>query len=102
MSPTKPEGQSKLVEELVTAFKRRGHFDALRKSSLSAFQSGVSLESDSWADASQSDGERLVAKLKEIVQAEVKKDSSLLHKDRSKSSILIGGAVDRFVFLKND
>lgn len=35
-------------------------------------------------------------KLTAIAQAEVEKDSNLLYRDRSKSSILIGGAVDRY------
>ena len=43
----------------------------------------------------------LVTKLREIVHAEVEKDSNLLYRDRSKSSILIGGAVDRCTFLAN-
>ena len=30
----------------------------------------------------------------------MEKDSSLLHRDRSKSSILIGGAVDRYAFMR--
>jgi hypothetical protein len=30
----------------------------------------------------------------------VEKDSNLLHRDRSKSSILIGGAVDRYATLR--
>jgi len=46
----------------------------------------------------QSAGEKLIAKLRDIVRAEVEKDSNLLYKDRSKSSILIGGAVDRFAY----
>jgi len=44
MSPSSiTETQSPTVEELVTAFKRRGHFDTLRKATLSSFQGGVSL-----------------------------------------------------------
>lgn len=41
--------------------------------------------------------EKLVSKLRDIVCAEVEKDTNLLKKDRSKSSILVGGAVDRFI-----
>jgi hypothetical protein len=41
--PSITETQSPTVEELVTAFKRRGHFDTLRKATLSSFQGGVSL-----------------------------------------------------------
>jgi hypothetical protein len=41
--------------------------------------------------------ENLVSKLRDIVRAEVEKDTNLLKKDRSKSSILVGGAVDRFM-----
>ena len=33
------------------------------------------------------------------MRAEVEKDSNLLYRDRSKSSILVGGAVDRCVSL---
>jgi len=83
MSPSSiTEMQSPTVEELVTAFKRRGHFDTLRKATLSSFQGGP-------------EGEKLTANLRDIVRAEVEKDSNLLYRDRSKSSILVGGAVDR-------
>jgi hypothetical protein len=41
--------------------------------------------------------EKLVSRLRDIVRAEVEKDTNLLKKDRSKSSILVGGAVDRFI-----
>jgi hypothetical protein len=39
----------------------------------------------------------LIEKLRGVVCTEVEKDSNLLYKDRSKSSILVGGAVDRFI-----
>lgn len=39
--------------------------------------------------------EKLISQLKDIVRTEVEKDANLLDKNRSKSSILIGGAVDR-------
>lgn len=43
MTPSnKPELQSVSVEQIVTTFKRRGHFDSLRKLTLSSFQAGVS------------------------------------------------------------
>jgi hypothetical protein len=96
MSPSSnAEQQSPTVEELVTAFKRRGHFDTLRKATLSSFQGGVS--SLYFLLNLQPEGEKLTANLKEIVRAEVEKDSNLLYRDRSKSSILVGGAVDRCV-----
>jgi hypothetical protein len=41
VSMSKSEQPSPSVEQLVTAFKRRGHFDTLRKSTLSSFQGGV-------------------------------------------------------------
>lgn len=37
-----------------------------------------------------------MGKLRDIVRAEVEKDPNILSRDRSKSSILIGGAVDRY------
>jgi len=79
-STNKPESTA-TVEEIVTAFKRRGHFDAIRKSTFAFFDSD--------------NAENLVSKLRDIVRAEVEKDTNLLKKDRSKSSILVGGAVDR-------
>jgi len=83
MSATdKKETQPASVDELVTTFKRRGHFDALRKSTFSSFQASP-------------EGEKLIGKLRDIVRAEVEKDPNILSRDRSKSSILIGGAVDR-------
>ena len=98
MSPSSnTELQAPSVEELVTAFKRRGHFDALRKATLSSFQGGVIMSS--FFPNVQVDGEKLTAKLRDIVRAEVEKDSNLLYRERSKSSILIGGAVDRWAFL---
>jgi len=87
-SQSKPEPPTTTSEQLVTTFKRRGHFDTLRKSTLSSFQNSTA-------------GQRLVTRLREIVRAEVEKDSNLLHRDRSKSSILIGGAVDRSGVLDN-
>ena len=41
MGLSTPVQPSASVEQLVTAFKRRGHFDTLRKSTLSSFQSCV-------------------------------------------------------------
>lgn len=98
MSPSSiTETQSPTVEELVTAFKRRGHFDTLRKATLSSFQGGVSLSLSNFLLNLQPEGEKLTANLRDIVRAEVEKDSNLLYRDRSKSSILVGGAVDRCV-----
>jgi hypothetical protein len=99
MTPSsKPDQSSGSIEQLVTAFKRRGHFDTLRKSTLSSFQAGVRHPGDLVAKIKQSEGEKLVAQIREIVRAEVEKDSNLLYRDRSKSSILVGGAVDRCDF----
>jgi len=81
------------VENLVTAFKRRGHFDAIRKSTLASFESTV--RSYQAAHLTLKNAETLVSQLKDVVRCEVEKDTNLLEKDRSKSSILIGGAVDR-------
>jgi hypothetical protein len=97
-SSSNTEPQSPSVEELVTAFKRRGHFDTLRKSTLSSFQGGV-CRSPFFCLNAQVEGEKLRSTLQEIVRAEVEKDLNLLYRDRSKSSILIGGAVDRYVSL---
>jgi len=83
------------VEDLVTAFKRRGHFDGIRKSTLASFESGVSSPSVA-AHSTLKNAETLISQLKDVVRCEVEKDTNLLNKDRSKSSILIGGAVDRF------
>jgi len=86
--PSKPDPPTTTSDQLVTAFKRRGHFDALRKSTLTSFQNSKA-------------GQRLTIRLQDIVRAEVEKDANLLHRDRSKSSILIGGAVDRSGVLDN-
>jgi len=41
MTPTSKPEQAASVDQLITTFKRRGHFDILRKSALQAFQSSV-------------------------------------------------------------
>ena len=95
MSATdKKEPHSASVDELVTTFKRRGHFDALRKSTFSSFQASVSPAA--LVVNPQPEGEKLLGKLRDVVRAEVEKDPNILSRDRSKSSILIGGAVDRY------
>ncbi|ODQ55087.1 hypothetical protein SAICODRAFT_5695 [Saitoella complicata NRRL Y-17804] len=72
----------KKTADLVTAFKRQGHFDALRKELLANFREG-------------DDGNAFLARIKDIVEAEITRDESILAKDRTKATNLLGTAVER-------
>ncbi len=74
--------QTPTADAYITAFKRKGHFDALRKELLGAFESSPA-------------NDDLSERLRRVVDGEVERDPSLLARDRSKAATLIAGAVDR-------
>src|SRR5947207_788687 len=79
-NPTSPTQAS--PESLKTAFKKRGHFDTMRKSILGTFT-----ESEFKTT--------FVNSMTTLVEAEIAKDTALLTRDRTKAGMLIEGAIER-------
>ncbi|WBW73630.1 Set1C complex subunit Shg1 [Schizosaccharomyces osmophilus] len=75
------------VEDLVTRFKREGHFDRLRKLVLETFK--------------EKESEGFAEQLRTIAETELEKDPSLKMKDHFRTAPLIAGAVDRTSLYEN-
>lgn len=72
-----------LEKAAILEFKRSGDFDKVRRETLRAWES------------SAEGGSSFLAKLRTVVQEEVRRDGSLLARDRGKAATLLGGAVER-------
>ncbi|EPX70686.1 Set1C complex subunit Shg1 [Schizosaccharomyces octosporus yFS286] len=75
------------VDELVTRFKREGHFDRLRKFVLETFK--------------EKESEGFAEQIRTIAEMELDKDPSLKLKDHFRTAPLIAGAVDRTSLYEN-
>ncbi|EPY51848.1 Set1C complex subunit Shg1 [Schizosaccharomyces cryophilus OY26] len=75
------------VDDLVTRFKREGHFDRLRKLVLETFK--------------EKESEGFAEQLRTIAELELEKDPSLKTKDHFRTAPLIAGAVDRTSLYEN-
>ncbi|CAD99132.2 Set1 complex component shg1 [Schizosaccharomyces pombe] len=69
------------VDELVSKFKKEGHFDRLRKQILET--------------VNEKESGPLLDRLKKIIDEEMVKDRTLKSKDQFRAAPLIAGAVDR-------
>jgi hypothetical protein len=81
---TSSEAEAHAVKEklVLEQFKKSGKFDAMRKQALRTFEQSP-------------DGIAFKARLEQLVDAELQRDTTLAARDRGKAATLIGGAVDR-------